>query len=133
MRRFVCAMAGVRMTHEEIRQLVINPQTGERITKTTLARAFRRELAEGKAKLKSMVATRYYEALGRGDAWATRLGLASQFGWTPDSTGNFVLPPDPNGPTTTIHVAFVKPGPVVEDDDDVILPYRVPLRLVGSS
>jgi hypothetical protein len=50
-RRFVCAMAGIRMTWEEIRRLVINPTTGEPITKTTLARAFKRELADGKAKL----------------------------------------------------------------------------------
>jgi hypothetical protein len=55
-------MAGIRMTWEEIRQLVVNPQTGEPITKTTLARAFKRELTNGKAKLKSLVATRFYEA-----------------------------------------------------------------------
>jgi hypothetical protein len=74
-RRFVIAMAGIRMTWEEIRQLVVNPQTGEPITKTTLARAFKRELTNGKAKLKSLVATRFYEALRRGDAWAVQMGL----------------------------------------------------------
>ena len=41
---------------------MVNPQTGEPITKTTLARAFKRELTNGKAKLKSLVATRFYEA-----------------------------------------------------------------------
>jgi hypothetical protein len=69
-RRFVTAMAGIRTTWEEIRLLVINPTTGEPITKTTLSRAFRRELTNGKAKLKSLVATPFYEALRRGDPWA---------------------------------------------------------------
>jgi hypothetical protein len=56
-RRFVCAMADMRMTWEEIRQLIITPTTDELITKTTLARAFKRELADGKAKLNSIIAT----------------------------------------------------------------------------
>jgi hypothetical protein len=34
------------MTWEEIRRLVINPTAGEPITKTTLARAFKRELVD---------------------------------------------------------------------------------------
>jgi hypothetical protein len=51
---------------EEIRALVINPVTGNPISKPC---AFKRELAEGKAKLKSLIATRFYEALDRGDSW----------------------------------------------------------------
>jgi hypothetical protein len=108
-RRFVCGMAGIRMTWEEIRRLVINPTTGEPITKTTLARAFKRELADGKAKLKSIIATRFYEALERGDSWATQMGLKTQFGWKPDGNGGFLMPPDPNGvASSTIRVKFVR-------------------------
>lgn len=127
-RRFVTAMAGIRMTWEEIRLLINNPMTHKPITKTTLSRAFKRELADGKAKLKSLIATRFYEALGQGESWATQMGLKTQFGWQPDGAGGFTVPPDPT--TTTIHIAFVKPGPALEDDDDVIAPYRAPLRLV---
>jgi hypothetical protein len=81
-RRFVTAMAGIRMTWEEIRQLIVNPTTGEPSTKTTLARAFKRELKDGRPKLKSLIATRFYEA---------------QFGWKPDGAGGFIMPPDPQG------------------------------------
>jgi hypothetical protein len=121
-RRFVCAMAGIKMTWEEIRQLVINPLTDQPITKTTLARVFKRELADGKAKLKSIIATRFYEALERGDSWATQMGLKTQFGWKPDGNGGFLMPPDPgDGPRPTLNVVFVKPDPkMLEDDGPVV-------------
>ena len=121
-RRFVTAMSGIRMTWEEIRQLVINPTTGEPITKTTLARAFKRELADGKAKLKSIIATRFYEALERGDSWAVQMGLKTQFGWKPDGNGGFLMPPDPgDGPRSSIRVEFIKPDPrMIEDDGPVV-------------
>ena len=102
-------MAGIKMTWEEIRLLVINPTTGEPITKTTLSRAFRRELADGKAKLKSIVAKRFYEALHRGDPWAVQMGLKTQFGWKPDGAGGFIMPPDLEGAHPVMRIEFVLP------------------------
>jgi hypothetical protein len=116
-RRFVTALAGIRMTWEEIRQLVVNPQTGEPITKTTLARAFKRELADGKAKLKSLVATRFYEALRRGDPWAVQMGLKTQFDWKPDGAGGFIMPPDPEGERRAMRIEFVLPTSNLRDED----------------
>ena len=116
-RRFVTAMAGIRMTWEEIRLLVINPTTGEPITKTTLSRAFRRELADGKAKLKSIVAKRFYEALHRGDPWAVQMGLKTQFGWKPDGASGFLMPPDLEGERPAMRIEFVLPTSVVRDED----------------
>jgi hypothetical protein len=55
-RNFVEAMSGIKMTWDEIRQLVVNPQTGLPINKTTLGKAFKRELAVGKAQHKSLIA-----------------------------------------------------------------------------
>jgi hypothetical protein len=99
--------------------LIINPTTDEPITKTTLARAFKRELADGKAKLKSIIATRFYEALERGDSWATQMGLKTQFGWKPDGNGGFIMPPDPgDGRRPTLNVVFVKPDPKMFEDDE---------------
>ena len=116
-RRFVTAMAGIRMTWEEIRLLVVNPQTGEPITKTTLARAFKRELTNGKAKLKSLVATRFYEALRRGDAWAVQMGLKTQFGWKPDGAGGVIMPLDLEGERPEMKIVFVVPTAKPEDDE----------------
>jgi hypothetical protein len=116
-RRFVTAMAGIRMTWEEIRLLVINPTTGEPITKTTLSRAFGRELADGKAKLKSIVAKRFYEALHRGDAWAVQMGLKTQFGWKPDGAGGVIMPPDLEGERPEMKIVFVVPTAKPEDDE----------------
>jgi hypothetical protein len=111
---FVQAMAGIKMTLDEIRLLIINPQTNEPIAKTVLVKAFKRELTDGKARLKSIIARRFYEALERGDSWAIQLGLRTQFGWRPDG----LLPPDPGeGQGPSIRVTFVRPDPRLQDDD----------------
>jgi hypothetical protein len=110
-------MAGIKMTLDEIRLLIINPQTNEPIAKTVLVKAFKRELTDGKARLKSIIARRFYEALERGDSWAIQLGLRTQFGWRPDA----LMPPDPgDGPRSSIRVEFVAPDPkskMFEDDE----------------
>lgn len=110
-------MAGIRMTWEEIRRLVINPQTGRPITKTTLSRAFKAELADGKAKLKSIVATRFYEALHRGEPWAVQMGLKTQFGWKPDGQGGLISPPEAAVSDNTVRVEFVLPAACLEGDE----------------
>jgi hypothetical protein len=116
-------MAGIKMTLDEIRLLIINQQTNEPIAKTVLVKAFKRELTDGKARLKSIIARRFYEALERGDSWAIQLGLRTQFGWRPDGLGGFIAPPDPgDGPRSTIRVEFVRPDPkmLIEDDSPVV-------------
>jgi hypothetical protein len=74
-RALVAKLIAMRMQWEEIRLLIINPRTGEPITKTTLARHFKRELAVGGAALKELVVNKYFEALRAGESWAIRLGI----------------------------------------------------------
>src|SRR6516165_11765319 len=54
-RRMVLALAGLRMSWDEMRQIVRNPHTDQPIAKATFARVFRRELAEGGARLKQLI------------------------------------------------------------------------------
>jgi hypothetical protein len=39
-------------------------------------------LAEGGARLKQLISSKYYEALREGRDWAIRAGLRQRFGWT---------------------------------------------------
>jgi hypothetical protein len=78
----VMALAGLRMSWDEMRQIVRNPHTDEPIAKATFARVFRRELAEGGARLKQLISSKYYEALRQGRDWAIRAGLRNRFNWT---------------------------------------------------
>jgi hypothetical protein len=80
------------MTWDEIRQLVVNPQTGFPINKTTLGKALKRELAVGRARHKSLIATGYYAALRAREPWALQLGLRTQFGWRPDGAAVEAVP-----------------------------------------
>src|SRR5262245_59200529 len=48
-KRMVMALAGLRMSWDEMRQIVRNPHTDQPIAKATFARVFKRELAEGGA------------------------------------------------------------------------------------
>jgi hypothetical protein len=78
----VMALAGLRMSWDEMRQIVRNPHTDEPIAKATFARVFRRELAEGGARLKQLISSKYYEAPRKGRDWAIRAGLRNRFNWT---------------------------------------------------
>jgi hypothetical protein len=51
----VMALAGLRMSWDEMRQIVRNPHSDQPIAKATFARVFRRELAEGGARLKELI------------------------------------------------------------------------------
>jgi hypothetical protein len=77
----VMALAGLRMSWDEMRQIVRNPNTDQPIAKATFARVFRRELAEGGARLKQLISSKYYEALREGRDWAIRAGLRNRFNW----------------------------------------------------
>jgi hypothetical protein len=106
----VMALAGLRTSWDEMRQIVRNPHTGQPIAKATFARVFRRELAEGGARLKQLISSKYYEALREGRDWAIRADLRNRFGWVfegavppPDSSGSFTNGDD------TIKITFVTP------------------------
>src|SRR5262249_23827797 len=73
-RELVTILIGMKMTWDQVRLLVINPRTGEPIAKTALSKHFRRELAEGGAQLKALIASKYHQALRDGEHWAVRMG-----------------------------------------------------------
>jgi hypothetical protein len=110
-RHIVAKLIALRVSWDEIRQLIINPNTGLPITKTTLARNFKRELAEGGIQLKHLVASKYFEALEEGRDWAIRLGMRNRFGWI--NEGAVPLPPPTDAPdapeNNVIQIEFVVP------------------------
>jgi hypothetical protein len=71
----------MKMQHDEIRLLIINPLTQQPITRKTLVKFFARELSAGTAMLKELVTAKYYEALSRGESWAIRTRLKNRLGW----------------------------------------------------
>jgi hypothetical protein len=81
-RRAVSMLAALHVAHDEIRLVVINPHSQEPIAKTTLHRAFKKELAHSAAALKELIANKYFEKLEAGVDWAIRAGLRQRFGWT---------------------------------------------------
>jgi hypothetical protein len=56
-RGWVSAMAGLRMTHEEMCRIIVNPHTSRYICCETLIKAFPDELAGGRARLKHRLCT----------------------------------------------------------------------------
>ena len=84
-RSWVEKMAGMRMTQDEICQVIINPETGEHISRPTLAKAFAVELATGRSKLQHKIGLKYHERLDAGDWNAIQAGLRHMFKWWPAS------------------------------------------------
>jgi hypothetical protein len=82
-RRFVAVMAGVRMSHEELRLLIVNPQTGKPVDVRTLEREFAPELAAGKARLQMLTRMKLHEAICAGMPWAIIFALQHIDGWSP--------------------------------------------------
>src|SRR5574343_122197 len=83
-RNRVLQYAGFGLTQEQICTLVINPQTGEPISKPTLEKAFRNELDMGAAKLNAAVAQSLYkQATGTGSQSVTAaiFWAKSRMGW----------------------------------------------------
>jgi hypothetical protein len=81
-RRAVSMLAALHVSWDEIRLCIINPHNSEAIAKSTLARAFRKDLARSSAAFKELVANKYFEKLEAGADWAIRAGLRQRFGWT---------------------------------------------------
>ena len=110
-KRMVMALAGLRMSWDEMRQIVRNPHTDQPIAKATFARVFRRELAEGGARLKQLISSKYYEALREGRDWAIRAGLRNRYNWTFE--GSQPLPAEAVGSfadTPEMKITFVMPS-----------------------
>lgn len=108
-RVFVAAMAGMRMTWDEITSTIINPNTNKPISKETLQKAFEYELAVGKQRLKSVIVTKYMEKLAAGDWNAISFGLRHICGFRDDAPASAV---EDGRQTTEIRVSFVRPGAV---------------------
>jgi hypothetical protein len=118
-RSFVQAMAGTRMSADEICKVIGDGRgNGKPIAKTTLYRHFSNEMKNGPAVLKARITTKYYAALENDAPWAVQMGMRTQFRW--DINGA-LLPSDPAGSVSSIRVEFVKPDPrMLEDDRPVI-------------
>lgn len=84
-RRFVQAMAGLRMSADEICAVIGSGRngedTGKPISKATLYRHFRNDLSNGRAMLKARVAGKFYAALDDDAPWAIQMAMRNQFGW----------------------------------------------------
>jgi hypothetical protein len=89
-RVFVSGVAGL-MTWNEIATPIINPRTGQPISKETLQRAFADELKVATARRKAIIAQRFIERVEAGDWWAIKFGLRHICGWKdapqPDAKG----------------------------------------------
>ena len=81
-RRFVGAMAGLKMTWAEIARMIGSASgDGKPLSKTTLQRHFRRELANGSALLRARVASRFHAALDNDAPWAIQMAMRNRFAW----------------------------------------------------
>ena len=112
-RNFVAAMAGVRMTQDEIAMVIINPTTGRPINRETLAKYFAKELAEGKSKLKAVIGRRFLERLNAGEWHAIAFGFRHIFGWRENDL--MVGVDGSSEGTAAIQVTFVKPNRSEDD------------------
>jgi hypothetical protein len=110
-RKVVEQLIALHVTWDEIRQLIINPHSGEPISKVTLNRHFKRELAAGGAMLKELAASKYFQALKAGESWAIRMAMRNRFNWVTE--GSQLLPPDAIGQGSeegiALQINFVSP------------------------
>jgi hypothetical protein len=66
-RDFVAAMGAFRMKWAEIAAIVVDPKTGKAISRATLARKFKDELAQASPKLMVLAQTQFLRRLQQGD------------------------------------------------------------------
>jgi hypothetical protein len=129
-RRFVQAMAGLRMSADEICAVIGSGRngedTGKPISKATLYRHFRNELANGRAMLKARVAGKFYAALDNDAPWAIQMAMRNQFGWDNGRSGfQIALDGDSHGTVAPVTLEFVLPSPTLEPPRDVTPPKRI--------
>jgi hypothetical protein len=114
-RRLVGLLSG-KLSWGEIALLINNPRTDKPISKSTLGKAFRAELAAGHAALKGKIVAGFHAALDERQAWAVAFGLRAIIGLR---DGERVPQQAPEGgdERQSIHVSFVKPNWGPDDDD----------------
>jgi hypothetical protein len=91
---------------------------GKPITKACLHKHFKRELADGGAKVKALIGQKFVEAVQRGEQWAIKLGMRNRYGWV-GAEGSQPLPIDDFGASVSddmIRIKFIMPDkqPVVD-------------------
>jgi hypothetical protein len=74
----VAAMAGMRMSYDEIRLAIRNSYTGQALSKPTFIKAFKPELTEGPSRLKGLASSRFYRCLDEGQPWAIKAALRNK-------------------------------------------------------
>jgi hypothetical protein len=119
-------MAGLRMSADEICAVIGSGRngedTGKPISKATLYRHFRNELANGRAMLKARVAGKFYAALDNDAPWAIQMAMRNQFGWDNGRSGfSITLDDDSNSAAAPVTLEFVLPPalPAPEGPRDV--------------
>jgi hypothetical protein len=112
-RRLVAGMASVRMSQEEMRQIIWNPHTNKPLGKSALIKHFRRELTEGVDKLRAVLGQRWLELIYSADdrvAWhAVEFGLKYMCGYN-ESTAPQVNIAASNGSGQNFEISFVAPS-----------------------
>jgi len=117
-RAFVAAMAGVRMTWDEICCVLGSARNGADrgkkagapIAKTTLAKHFKHELAAGGALLRAKTMGKFYKALDNGESWAVAMSMRNRFGWDPAKYGTLPSLPDVGEVRPLQQIQFIVPG-----------------------
>lgn len=109
-KRFVLAMAGTKMTREEICSVILNPRTNKPIDVMTLDKAFAAELAAGRSQIKKITSVRFYDAVDRGEPWALKMALRNFHGITDESTVGVGIEATADAESMGIRVVFVKPN-----------------------
>jgi hypothetical protein len=116
-RRFVQAMAGLRMSADEICKVVGSGRNsasgGKPISKSMLFKHFRNELANGRSMLKARVAGKFYSALDNDEPWAIQMAMRNQFNWDAGRGGFDGVPAqlDEGGAVQPLtQIVFVVPG-----------------------
>jgi hypothetical protein len=112
-------MAGLRMSADEIckaigaaRNGVDGGPSGKPISKSTLFKHFKNELASGRSMLKARVAGKFYDALDNNEPWAIQMAMRNQFGWDA-GRGGFHLDAralTDCAPSIQTFIEFVVPG-----------------------
>src|SRR5262245_38525764 len=108
-RKVVSMLIALHVTWDEIRQLIINPASGMPVSKATLCRHFKRELAAGGAELKELAASKYFEALRAGEAWAVRMAMRNRFGWVTEGSTPMPVEMPHNDAAEQMQITFVLP------------------------
>jgi hypothetical protein len=110
-RQMVAQLAGLKVSWEELRKLIVNPRTNRPIAKSSFSRIFAQELEQARGKLKELVASGFYRALANGEAWALRLALKNVFHWSLENNTAMPAMDVEDQQQKKIEVVFCTPDP----------------------